>query len=134
MGFLDSLKGAAAPALGPGQHGALATAAAEVLQQQHGGVGSLIDKFNQAGLGQVASSWVSSGANMPIAPDQLQKVIGSDAVAQIAAKAGISPEVARAGLAAILPMLVDKATPNGQVPPNGGSLTSGLGGLLSMFK
>lgn len=133
MGFLDSLKSAATSALDANQHGSLATAAAEVLQQQHGGVGGLVDKFNQAGLGQIASSWVSNGANMPVAPDQLQQVIGSDTVAKIAAKAGISPDMAKAGLAMILPMLVDKATPNGQVPAGGGSLTSGLGSLLSMF-
>jgi|SRR6266851_474946 len=133
MGFLDSLKGAAASALSADQHGALATAAAEVLQQQHGGVAGLVDKFNKAGLGQLASSWVSTGANQPVAPDQLQQVIGSDAVSKIAAKAGISPDAAKAGLAAILPILVDKATPNGQLPASGGSLSAGLGGLLSML-
>lgn len=54
-------------------------------------------------------------------------------VKQIAVKAGISPEMVNTGLSVLLPILVDKATPQGQVPAGGGSLASGLGALLSMF-
>lgn len=126
MGFLDNLKGMATSALGADQHSALATAAAEALGNQQGGIGGLVAKFEQNGLGAVANSWVGTGSNLPVSPDQLQQVLGSQQIAQLAAKVGISPDLARTGLAAILPMLVDKATPNGKIPPGGGNLAAGL--------
>ena len=133
MSLLDSLKNVAASSLGAEQHGALAEAAAEVLGRQHGGIGGLVEQFNKGGLGHVASSWVGSGANLPVTPDQLQQVLGSDVVAQIATKVGLSPELVKQGLSTVLPILVDKATPQGQIPAGGGSLSAGLGALLSMF-
>lgn len=132
MGWLDGLKGVAQSLSGE-QHGAIANAAVQVLGNQRGGLAGLVGTLTQGGLGDAVKTWVATGPNQPVAPDRLQQVIGSDAVAQIAAKAGISPEVAKVGLAAILPILIDKATPKGQLPADGGSLASGLSGLLSAF-
>lgn len=83
------------------------------------GLGGLVDLFNQKGLGDVVNSWVSTGQNLPISADQIQAVLGSAQVQALAAKAGINPQMASAAIAQILPQLVDKATPNGQMPAGG---------------
>ena len=62
------------------------------------------------------SSWVSTGPNPPITSDQIHQVLGSDQVKALAAKAGINPDTAGSAIAALLPTLVDKLTPNGSVP------------------
>jgi uncharacterized protein YidB (DUF937 family) len=130
MGFLDQVKNIAS-ALNGQQQGALAQAAVQILGNQPGGVGGLVSRFEQGGLAGAAQSWVSTGPNQPVSPDQMHQVIGADQISAIAAKAGISPDIAKAGLATLLPILIDKATPNGKVPADGGKLASGLGGLLA---
>jgi uncharacterized protein YidB (DUF937 family) len=56
------------------------------------------------------------GANMSLSPDQVIDVLGRDRVAEMAAQAGVSPEEASTGLAALLPEFVNQLTPAGQVP------------------
>jgi uncharacterized protein YidB (DUF937 family) len=120
-----------------GTAGAIASVAGSLLANDgdHGGLGGLVGKFEQAGLGNVVSSWIGSGQNLPISADQLQSVLGSDAVAGIAAKLGINPADAMGQLSTLLPGLVDKLTPNGQAPTGGfgnmGDLAGMLGGLLA---
>jgi uncharacterized protein YidB (DUF937 family) len=120
-----------------GTAGALASVAGSLLANdgEHGGLGGLVGKFEQAGLGNVVSSWIGSGQNLPISADQLQSVLGSDAVAGIAAKLGINPGDALGQLSTMLPGLVDKLTPNGAAPAGGlgnmGDLAGMLGGLLA---
>ena len=83
------------------------------------GLGGLVDMFNQKGLGNIVSSWVSTGQNLPISADQIQSVLGSAQLQALAAKAGIDASRASQLIAEILPQLVDKATPNGQLPAGG---------------
>jgi uncharacterized protein YidB (DUF937 family) len=109
--------------LGGGQGGASGAGGAL------GGLGALLNGFQQAGLGDHVASWVGTGQNMPISADDVSKVLGHDAVAQIAQQAGVSHGDASAGLAALLPQLVDHLTPNGKMP-EGGQLEAGLGELL----
>ena len=101
---------------------------------EHGGLGGLVSKFEQAGLGNVVSSWVGNGQNQPVTGDQLTQVLGSGAISNIAAKLGVSPDQAAGQLSSILPGLINHLTPNGQAPAGGlgnsGELMSMLGGLL----
>jgi uncharacterized protein YidB (DUF937 family) len=118
MGLLDDLVGSAtgaAPAQDNSQN-SLAGAAMSMLSGQSGGISGLVEQFAARGLGHVVNSWISTGHNLPISPEQLQSVLGSEQVQAIAAKAGISPDAAKDGLAQLLPQLVDHLTPNGQVP------------------
>jgi uncharacterized protein YidB (DUF937 family) len=101
------------------------------LLQEHGGVSGLVEKFSHAGLADEAASWVSSGANLPVSADQIQQVLGSDAVASLAGKLGISSDQLNAGLAQVLPGVIDRLTPNGQIPDEQHSL---IGEALAMFK
>ena len=100
-----------------------------------GGLGGLLEKFQQNGLGDVAASWVSTGQNQPISPDQLGNVLGADVLGGLAQQVGLSPGDTAGQLSQILPQLIDQLTPNGQVPQGGvniGGLDLGglLGGLL----
>lgn len=141
MGLLDSVLGAV---MGRGQQqqggagnlAALIPIVTSMLSNdgQHGGLGGLLTKFQQAGLGDVASSWVGKGENMPISADQLSSVLGSGAIGDIAAKLGINPGDAAGQLSQMLPGLIDKLTPHGEAPAGGlgnaGDLMGMLGGLL----
>ena len=118
MGLLDSIVGALGNAGGAGQgdvHPGRVDVVSSMLTQG-GGLQGLINQFGQQGLGNVVSSWVGTGQNLPISADQLQSVLGSPQVAEIAAKLGLSPQDAATQLAALLPHAVDAATPGGSVP------------------
>ncbi|MCX7276938.1 MAG: YidB family protein [Burkholderiales bacterium] len=101
---------------------------------QLGGLGGLVEKFQQAGLGDVVGSWIGSGQNQPISADQLSSVLGSDALSGLAAKLGVDPSEAAGQLAQVLPGLVDHLTPAGQAPQEGlgdsGDLMGALSGML----
>lgn len=99
------------------------------LGTQGGGLGGLVNQFQQAGLGDLMSSWVGTGANQSATPAHIEKGLGADTLSQLAKKAGITPQVAASLLAVALPALINKLTPQGQVPPQA-SLQSSLGGLL----
>jgi len=92
------------------------------LIQQNGGLPGIIGKFQQAGYGQQAGSWVGTGQNLPISADQLQQVLGSGAIGQIAQQLGLSHGEAGNGLAQALPQIIDKLTPTGQISADHGDL------------
>ena len=81
------------------------------------------------------SSWIGTGENLPISADQVKSVLGDERVAEFAAKAGISPDVASSHLAEPLPNVIDKLSPDGNLPESGSDLMSQgmilLGGLFS---
>jgi len=96
----------------------------------HGGLGGLADKFQQAGMGDVLNSWIGSGQNQAISGDQLANVLGSGALGGIAAQLGLNPGEAAGQLAQVLPGLVDHLTPHGQAPAGGLGDSSDLFGML----
>jgi uncharacterized protein YidB (DUF937 family) len=81
-----------------------------------GGLGGLINAFQRNGMGDQMQSWIGTGQNMPISPDQLQQVLGQGTIGQIAQQLGLSPQASASGLSELLPQLIDRLTPNGQVP------------------
>jgi uncharacterized protein YidB (DUF937 family) len=111
MSLLDNLAGA----LGGGNNN-LVSSALDLLQNHPGGLTGMIQAFQQGGLGDVISSWVGAGQNLPISADQIQSVLGSGVLQQFAEKAGISTQDAGSQLANLLPNVVDKLTPGGAVP------------------
>jgi len=96
-----------------------------------GGVEGLLAKLRSGGLGGVVDSWISTGSNQPVDPQQLGAALGPDTTAQLAQKTGLSIEALLPILAAVLPMVIDHLTPGGQLPPGGGvgSLDQ-LGGVV----
>jgi len=83
------------------------------------GLGALLSRFQGAGLGNVAQSWVGNGPNQPVSPEQLQNVLGQDQVQSMATQAGMQPHDLLSQLSQHLPGLVDKMTPNGRLPDEG---------------
>lgn len=131
MGLLDGLLGGLTGAQQQGDN-PLVQIAMQMLsgQGQNGGLGGLIDAFQKAGLGQHMDSWIGTGQNLPINADQLSQVLGSDKIKDIAGQLGMSHGEVSGGLADMLPQLIDKITPHGQVPADTSSLESMLGAFL----
>lgn len=125
MGILDSVVGALAGGQGGGSNG-LMDVVMQLINNQPGGLGGLVQSFQQGGLGEIVNSWVSTGQNLPVSAEQLQSVLGGGALQDIAAKLGVSPEQASGSLAELLPQVVDKLTPNGQLPEGGALLAQGM--------
>jgi uncharacterized protein YidB (DUF937 family) len=134
MGLLDDMENKAVSSLLGSSSNPLATQLLQMINNHPGGLPALVQSFHEKGLGEIASSWVGTGQNLPISADQIQHVLGSDAVKQLAAKAGISPEVAGSSLAQLLPTLIDKLTPNGQMPQHSSLLETGMSLLQSLGK
>jgi uncharacterized protein YidB (DUF937 family) len=88
-------------------------------QSQGGGLGALINQFQQAGLGGHVDSWISSGQNLPISPEQLTQALGHGRLQEMAAASGMDTSQVAGGLSQMLPQLIDKLTPGGQVPVEG---------------
>lgn len=99
-----------------------------------GGLGGLIDKFQQAGLGDAISSWIGNGPNQHVSPDQLSNVLGAGTIGDIAERLGLSHGEAAGQLSQLLPEIINHLTPSGQAPEGGlggtGDLMGMLGGLL----
>jgi uncharacterized protein YidB (DUF937 family) len=95
---------------------ALMSAVLSWLDRRGTGLAGLVGQFQQKGLGQVMSSWVGTGNNLPITPADLTHGLGPENLNEIAAKAGLPPETASQQLAQVFPSLIDKLTPQGHVP------------------
>ncbi len=119
MGLLDSILGSVLGSNNPNQ-GALGSILGSVIASQ-GGVGGLLQKMSQAGLGNVANSWVGNGPNQSIDPGQLGQVLGHDQVNQWSQQSGMPHDQILSELSKLLPHAVDQMTPNGQVPSAGQS-------------
>jgi uncharacterized protein YidB (DUF937 family) len=89
------------------------------LLQQNGGLEAVLGKLRQGGLGQQADSWVSTGQNMNISPDQLQQIFGSSTISDLASQLGMPEDQAGSTMAQVLPEVINHLTPQGQVPENG---------------
>ena len=116
MSFLEDMAGKEVSGMLANSSNPLASSIMQMINNQPGGLSGLLQQFHDKGLGSLVSSWVSTGQNLPISADQIQHVLGSEQVKELAAKAGIAPDAASSHLAQLLPMLIDKLTPNGQVP------------------
>ena len=119
-GILGNLMGGMAHGNAQGQVGnaggnPLLQIALQMLQQ-NGGIQGLLAKMQQAGLGAQAQSWIGTGQNQPISPDALSQIFGQGQLGQIAQQLGMSHQDVAGGLARTLPEVVDRMTPQGQIP------------------
>lgn len=81
-----------------------------------GGIGELLERFNQNGQGEVADSWVKPGPNKDISSQQLKEAVGSDVLEKLAQQTGLSQDDIVARLSRELPSAIDKYTPDGRLP------------------
>ena len=142
MGLMDNLQNSALGSLLGGNSNApgasnsnpLLAICLQMLQNHPGGLAGLVQGFQSKGLGDIIGSWVGTGQNMPISANQITNVLGADQVNSMAAQAGMTPAAAGGSLAALLPMLIDKLTPDGQVPQQSSLLEQGMSMLNSLGK
>ncbi len=99
----------------------LATLLAKQAGGAPGGLAGLQNAFERGGLGHIFASWVGTGANLPISPQQLEQVLGSGAIGRLAAASGVNAAQVADGLAKLLPSVVDRLTPQGQLPAGSGA-------------
>src|SRR5579864_1218737 len=81
-----------------------------------GGLGELVQRFEQNGLGDVVQSWIGNGPNQPVSPDQLHQAIGPQTMDRLAQQSGMSKSALLPLLAQALPAIVDRLTPNQRLP------------------
>src|SRR6516164_9147964 len=84
--------------------------------EKHGGVQGVVNEFEKNGLGATVKSWVGTGPNQPISPDEVHKVLGPDLLQRLSEKSGLSVQDLAQRLSHVLPQAVDRLTPNGEVP------------------
>jgi len=131
MGLLDGLlQGLSGGQSGSGG-GELQQALFQMLAQGGTeGLSGLAKNFQSQGLGDIFSSWVGTGENRPIQPEQLQNALGVEKLQQLAGGTGMSLQAALPLLVQLLPVVIDKLTPQGQLPQNNNLLQQGLATLL----
>ena len=86
-------------------------------------IAGLASKMASSGdLGGIVSSWLGDGANSAISAESILGLLGENQVSDFAQQLGTNKDTAAAGLADVLPQLMDKAS-------SGGNLLDAAGGL-----
>ena len=117
MALFDSVLTAAEARFKLGEKGApLVNALVSLIETE--GLARFLERFRRAGLGRVADSWVSTGANTPLSPHQLEDGLGKETLQNLAQQAGMPVETATPALASMIPQVVDLMTPNGVLKPS----------------
>jgi uncharacterized protein YidB (DUF937 family) len=106
MGMLDGLLG--------GVVGAGMVSVVNNVVEKHGGVQGVVSEFEKNGLGATVKSWVGTGPNQSISPDEVHKALGPDPLRQLSE--GLSVQDLAQKLSQVLLQAVDKLTPDGTIP------------------
>jgi uncharacterized protein YidB (DUF937 family) len=133
MGFLSDIIGkiSGSPTGGP-QSGLQSEIIGLLTHAQTGGLQGLFDTFKAKGLGDQFSSWIGTGQNQSVSPEQITHTLGSEKISQIAQKLGLGQQEAAHGISSILPDIIDKLTPHGTIP-QGDALNEGLDSLKKLL-
>lgn len=119
---LSEMFGGATPAGGPPSGGGLGGILGGLLGGGgaggilSGGIGDLLNQFQQNGQGDKAKSWVSTGQNEPVSPTELEKALGPERIQWLMNQTGMNKAELLAGLSKELPTVVDTLTPDGRLP------------------
>ena len=132
MGLLDAILGGMMGGQGqstggPGMGAQGANPLLQIVLQlltQNGGLQGMMGKMQQAGYGEQAQSWIGTGQNMPIDAGVLSQIFGQGQMQDIAEQLGMSRGEAEGQLAQALPDVVDRMTPQGQIPEGHNDLVS----------
>ena len=118
MSLLDNIAAVAGSLLSGSDKQKQLTSAAlsRISDPATGGLLGLVNTLRQLGLDDVVSSWISTGENKPISPEQVQNALGEGQINQMAQNMGVSHQEVSTGLAGLLPQLIDKLTPDGKLP------------------
>lgn len=147
MGLLDAMLGSVLGGQQPPSRGGDGTAllmqiVAAMLANRGGGAGAdagagglgglagLAEQFQRGGLGDAMNSWIGTGENQPVSPDQLGGVLGGDLLGELVQRTGMGQGDLLGQLSQILPQMVDRATPEGRIPDGG---LGDIGAILDRF-
>jgi len=134
MGILDSITGQSNTGTSNTGGNPLVSALMSILANQSQGVLSgLIQKFAGSGLEDLVNSWISTGQNKSITPQQVQQGLGDDTINQLSQRTGMGHEEVKSQLTQVLPQVIDRLTPNGQVPPQNDIMSKGMEMLKSIL-
>jgi uncharacterized protein YidB (DUF937 family) len=123
MGLLDSVMNTASGLMnGDEGNGKLLDAAVQLVKDHPDGLSGVVDQFRNGGLADAVNSWVGTGENQPISSEDIQQMLGSTRLGNIANSLGITSEQVSSGLATVLPELINHLTPNGTVDSNANPL------------
>ena len=101
---------------------------------QLGGLHGLVERFQEAGLGNAIGSWIGTGQNIPITGNQMQQALGEGQLQQISEEASLSQKETADRLSDMLPDLIDKLTPGGHIPRGGlGNMSALLDHFMGRF-
>lgn len=134
MGLFDEIAGQVLGSLTGGAQGGgqspLLQIVLNLIQNSEGGLGGLLGRLGQAGLGDQVASWIGTGQNLPVTPEQLGQALERSGLGSMAAQLGMTGEQMASQLAPLLPHVIDGLTPTGKLPESGDELLAALGGLL----
>src|SRR6266705_3398132 len=108
MGMFDGLLG--------GIVGAGMVSVVNGVIEKHGGLQGVVSEFERNGLGATVQSWVGTGPNQAISPDDVHRTLGPDLLQQLSEKSGLSVQDLTQKLSQVLPHAIDTITPNGALP------------------
>lgn len=128
MGLLDLVEGVEG-SLSGGANAKVAGGLMQALDEHPGGLSGVMDSFRNNGMQEHVQNW-ASGAQSQATPEQIQTGLGGTGlIDSVAAKAGVSPQIAQTAMATLLPMVMAHFTAGGQqAPPQ-----SGFGGMASQI-
>ena len=115
MGFLDTILQSLPQEHAREGESGLGGAIMQMIEGQNGGIAGLVRRFQSAGLGQQINSWVNTGPNQPVAPQDVHRALGDQQVNQLADRTGMEKGELLPLLAQFLPTVIDRLTPNGRV-------------------
>ncbi|WP_374242705.1 YidB family protein [Zoogloea sp.] len=143
MGLLDQLAGDVLGSLAGGQGQPQAAGGGQamllqlvmgLLQGNQGGLGALLARLNEAGLGEQVASWIGKGQNLPVSAEQISQAFGGAGLGDMAALLGMSSDQLAGKVAELLPQVVDGLTPDGQLPSaEGTDMAQALGSLSAIL-
>ena len=143
MGLLDQLAGDVLGSLAGGQGQPQAAGGGQamllqlvmgLLQGNQGGLGALLARLNEAGLGEQVASWIGKGQNLPVSAEQISQAFGGAGLGDMAALLGMSSDQLAGKVAELLPHVVDGLTPDGQLPSaEGTDMAQALGSLSAIL-
>ena len=130
MGILDMVTGAMG---GGGDNAKVAGGLMQELQQRPGGIGSIFSSLQQNGMGGLTQQW-AGGQTQPMQPGQVEQGLGGTGmIDSVAQRTGLSPEVVKVGMAALVPIVIHHFVSNGHVSADGqptGAPAPEMGGML----
>ena len=133
MGILDTIESMAGQGGQGNNNSQVAGGLMQALDEHPGGLQGVIQNFQQNGMAQHVQNW-SNGQQQTATPEQIQQGVGNTGLIEnVAAKAGISPEMAKIGMAVVLPMVLAHFTNGGQQAPPSSGFGGMAGSILGKF-